>query len=141
MSEKVNMETPMERDTDEINLLDLLIVLLKRKRLILGITFISAFITAIVSLIMPPVYRAETSLLPPQPSSSMALQALSQLAGGAAGIGTEVLGIKHPADLYAGILKSNTVLDRIIDRFKLMELYDKEYRIDARKALLDNIEG
>jgi tyrosine-protein kinase Etk/Wzc len=140
MSEKVNMETPVERDNDEINLLDLLIVLLKRKRLILGITFISALITAIVSLIMPPVYRAETSLLPPQPSSSMALQALSQLAGGAAGIGAEVLGIKTPADLYAGLLKSNTVLDRIIDRFKLMELYDKEYRIDARKALLDNIE-
>jgi tyrosine-protein kinase Etk/Wzc len=140
MSEKVNMETPMERDNDEINLLDLLIVLLKRKRLILGITFISALITAIVSLIMPPVYRAETSLLPPQPSSSMALQALSQLAGGVAGIGAEVLGIKTPADLYAGLLKSNTVLDRIIDRFKLMELYDKEYRIDARKALLDNIE-
>jgi tyrosine-protein kinase Etk/Wzc len=140
MSEKVNMETPVERDNDEINLLDLLIVLLKRKRLILGITFISALITAIVSLIMPPVFRAETSLLPPQPSSSMALQALSQLAGGAAGIGAEVLGIKTPADLYAGLLKSNTVLDRIIDRFKLMELYDKEYRIDARKALLDNIE-
>ena len=140
MSEKVNRETLVERDNDEINLLDLLIVLLKRKRLILGITFISALITAIVSLIMPPVYRAETSLLPPQPSSSMALQALSQLAGGAAGIGAEVLGIKTPADLYAGLLKSNTVLDRIIDRFKLMELYDKEYRIDARKALLDNIE-
>jgi tyrosine-protein kinase Etk/Wzc len=140
MSEKVNMETPVERDNDEINLLDLLIVLLKRKRLILGITFMSALITAIVSLIMPPVYRAETSLLPPQPSSSMALQALSQLAGGAAGIGAEVLGIKTPADLYAGLLKSNTVLDRIIDRFKLMELYDKEYRIDAREALLDNIE-
>jgi tyrosine-protein kinase Etk/Wzc len=140
MSEKVNRETPVERDNDEINLLDLLIVLLKRKRLILGITFISALITAIVSLIMPPVFRAETSLLPPQPSSSMALQALSQLAGGAAGIGAEVLGIKTPADLYAGLLKSNTVLDRIIDRFKLMELYDKEYRIDAREALLDNIE-
>jgi tyrosine-protein kinase Etk/Wzc len=140
MSEKVNMETPVERDNDEINLLDLLIVLLKRKRLILGITFISALITAIVSLIMPPVYRAETSLLPPQPSSSMALQALSQLAGGAAGIGAEVLGIKTPADLYAGLLKSNTVLDRIIDRFKLMELYKCKYRTDARKRLLDNIQ-
>jgi tyrosine-protein kinase Etk/Wzc len=140
MSEKVNRETPVERDNDEINLLDLLIVLLKRKRLILGITFISALITAIVSLIMPPVFRAETSLLPPQPSSSMALQALSQLAGGAAGIGAEVLGIKTPADLYAGLLKSNTVLDRIIDRFKLMELYKCKYRTDARKRLLDNIQ-
>jgi tyrosine-protein kinase Etk/Wzc len=140
MSEKVNRETSVERDKDEINLLDLLIVLLKRKRLILGITFISALITAIVSLIMPPVYRAETSLLPPQPSSSMALQALSQLAGGAAGIGAEVLGIKTPADLYAGLLKSNTVLDRIIDRFKLMELYKCKYRSDARKRLSANIQ-
>jgi len=128
------------RDSDEIDLLDFLVAILKRKNLLILITIGIAIATAIISLIMPPVFRAETSLLPPQPSSSMALQALSQLAGNAAGIGAEVLGIKTPADLYAGLLKSNTVLDRIIDRFKLMELYDKEYRIDAREALLDNIE-
>ncbi len=135
------MEAPKVEHTDEeINLLDIFIVLLKRKKLISGITLGIAIITVIVSLIMPPIYIAETRLLPPQASSSMALQALYQFAGGASGIGAEMLGIKTPADLYGGLLQSNTVLDRIIDRFKLMELYNKEYRIDARKALLDNIE-
>lgn len=30
---------------------------------------------------------------------------------------------------------SNTVLDRIIDRFKLAEIYETKYRVDARKRL------
>ena len=123
---------------DEIDLLDIFMVLLKRRRLILGITFSFAIITAIVSLILPPVYRAETRILPPQSTSSTSLQALSQL-GSAAGLGAEILGIKDPAELYAGLLKSNTVLDRIIDRFNLMEVYKAKYRVDARASLLGNV--
>ncbi len=123
---------------DEINLLDLLIVLLKRKRLIMAVTFGIALVTAIISLLMPPIYRAETRILPPQTSSSSALGMLSALSGevGLAG----AIGIKTPSDLYAGLLKSNTVLDRIIERFKLMELYKQKYLMDTRKSLLDNID-
>jgi len=56
----------IEHTEDEINFLDIFIVLLKRKNLILGITFSIAIITAIISLILPPVYRAETRILPPK---------------------------------------------------------------------------
>lgn len=123
---------------DEINLLDYLIVLLKRKRLILGITLGAAIITAIISLIMPPVYRAETKVFPPQQrSSSLALGMLNQL-GGIPDI-SGALGLKTPGDLYVGILTSRTVADRIIDRFDLLKLYDAEYREDARKQLLEDV--
>lgn len=135
------MEKEKDFATDEINLLDFLIVLLKRKGLIIKTTLGIAIITAIISLIIPPVYRAETRILPPQGSVSSGLGLLSQL-GGETGLSLAggLLGLKTPSDLYAGFLKSNTVLDRIIDRFKLMELYDIEYRVDARKELLDNID-
>ncbi|MFN3740423.1 MAG: GumC family protein [Thermodesulfovibrionales bacterium] len=131
----------MEKDlnTDEINLLDLFVVLLKHKRLIITITTGIALITAIISLILPPIYRAETRILPPQTSSTSALGMLSAL-GGEAGLAGSLLGIKTPSDLYAGLLKSNSVVDRIIERFKLKEIYDKEYLIDTRKELLDNID-
>lgn len=122
------------RDGDEINLLDYLIVLAKRKKLILGITFGAAIITAIISLIMPPIYKAETKMLPPQQSSSMATQFLSQL-GGAAGLVGGTIGIKTTNELYIGLLKSRPVLDSIIDRFDLMKVYKAKLREDARKAI------
>ena len=122
---------------DEINLLDCLIVLLKRKKLIISITSGAALITAIISLIMTPIYRAETRILPPQTgSSSIAVGMLSQMSG-AQGI-TESLGLKTPSDLYIGMLESRTIADRIIDRFNLMELYKAEYREDARKELFED---
>lgn len=130
----------MERlpEEDTINLIDLALVLAKRKWLILGVSLCCAILTAIISLIMPPIYRAETRLLPPQEqSSSLAMQMVSELGGG---IGAGLLGMKTPNKLYAEMLKSNTVLDRIIDRFRLLELYGEEYRLDAREALLDHID-
>jgi tyrosine-protein kinase Etk/Wzc len=140
-SESVTNVSPGSKD--EINLLDYLIILLKHKKLILGVTLGAAIITAIICFIIPPTYEAETAILPPQQqSSSMAGQLLSQMggAGGLTGaVGGALLGVQTPSDLYVGILKSTTVADRIIDRFDLMKLYDADYREDARKELLEDV--
>jgi uncharacterized protein involved in exopolysaccharide biosynthesis len=69
-------------DDDEINLLDYLIVLVKRKKLIVYITLGAMLIAAIYSLIVPSVYKAETKILPPQQSGQgSAAQLLGQLGG------------------------------------------------------------
>jgi uncharacterized protein involved in exopolysaccharide biosynthesis len=125
---------------DEINLLDYLIVLVKRKRLITGITFGAAIITAIISLIMPPIYRAETKILPPEQGSSMAAQLISQF-GGLAGVAGSAVGIKTPDELYIVMLKTRPVIDKIIDRFRLMELYRVRSLEDARKTLSGALEA
>jgi uncharacterized protein involved in exopolysaccharide biosynthesis len=130
-----------QREDDEINLLDYLIVLAKRKRLIIGITLSIAIITAIISLLIPSVYRAETKILPPQQSSSsLTIGMLSQIAG-VPEIAGSALGLKTPGELYIGMLKSRTVADSIIDRFNLMKLYDAKYREDARKELIEDALG
>lgn len=129
------MERQIEPIEDEINLLDLLIVLVKRKGLIIGITLGTALITAIISLTMTPIYKAETKVLPPQQgSSSLASQLLGQL-GGVAGLAGGSLG-KTSNDLYIALLKSRPILDNVIDRLKLMELYKAKNREDARQALI-----
>jgi len=138
------LEERQIQQEDEINLFDYLIVLLKRKRLIIGITLGAAIITAIISLIMPPIYRAETKILPPQQGSSMATQFLSQLGSAAGLVGGAVggaVGIKTPNDLYIGLLKSRLVLDGVIDRFKLMELYKTKSRENARRGLADTLKA
>ncbi len=121
---------------DEINLLDLFIVIAKRKRLILSLTFGVAIITAAISLIMTPIYKAETRILPPQSSGSMASQLLAQMGGG---LDIGGLAGKTSADLYVGMLKSRTVTDKIIDRFDIMKVEKIEFRDDARNFVLKKL--
>jgi len=121
-------------EDDEIGLLDLALVLAKHKALVLGLPFGAAVVAAIVSLLMTPVYTGIARVLPPQQSQSTAAALLGNL-GAVAGIAGGSLGIKNPHDLYAGMLKSRSVADRLIERFKLREAYDADTADDARKAL------
>jgi uncharacterized protein involved in exopolysaccharide biosynthesis len=126
-------------ETDEISLLDLLIVLAKHKRVILGVPFLVAIGAAIVSLLMPNVYTGITRILPPQQSASAASALLNQLGGAFGGLlgaaGGASLGIRNPNDLFVGMLKSRTVADNLISRFELRKLYDEDRLSDARKRL------
>ncbi|MCX8167293.1 MAG: Wzz/FepE/Etk N-terminal domain-containing protein, partial [Candidatus Micrarchaeota archaeon] len=120
---------------DEIDLLDLLLVLAKRKKLILYLTFGCAFLTAIISLIMTPIHKAETKILPPQSSGGgIASQLISQMAGG---LDIGGLAGKTPADLYVGMLKSRTIADRIIDRFDIMNKEKFKSRDSARSFVIE----
>lgn len=127
---------------EEINLLDLLKVLIRRKMLIIGMTLGVTIVTAIITLFMTPVYRAETKILPPQQSGSsgMAGQLLSQLGGAASFIGGAA-GIKTSNDLYIELLKSRPLLDNIINKFKLMDRFNAEFREDARSSLVNMLKA
>lgn len=131
-------ERQIQHDDEEINLVDYLIILAKHKGLIISITLVAAIITLIISLIMLPIYKAETKILPPRQQSSTAAQLLNQFGGiiGSAG-SINISPIKTPNDLYIALLKSRPVLDNIIDRFRLMELYKTKIREDTRVALVD----
>ena len=56
------------------------------------------------------------------------LGALGGLAGAASGL-------KNPTDQYVAFLKTRSVQDALIDRFKLTERYDKKFKQDTRQAL------
>jgi len=120
---------------DEISLLDYLLVLLKRKRLIITVTLGMALLAVAWSLITPKIYRAETKILPPQQQQSSAGQLLNQIVGAAGIPNVGTMGIKTPSELYIALLKSRPVLDPIVDRFNLMSLYRTKSREGARDAL------
>jgi tyrosine-protein kinase Etk/Wzc len=123
------------KNSEEINVSELLAMLAKHKKLIGGITAGSVIVSLVISLLLTPIFRAETRILPPQQgSSSIAMQLLNQM-GGLANLASSAVGIKNQNDMYIGILKSRTVFDKIIDRFGLMKLYEVKYREDARKTL------
>ena len=73
--------------------------------------------------------------MPPQQDSGMASAMLSSLPGGLESLAGGFLGMKSPADLWVGILNSQSVRDAIIERFKLKEFYGEKI-IPAIKAKL-----
>jgi capsular polysaccharide biosynthesis protein len=62
-----NIKNDMNRGKGkEIIFLDYLLPILKRKRMVFGLTLSVVLITACISFLLPPIYRAETKILPPQ---------------------------------------------------------------------------
>jgi len=136
------------KDQDEISLLDVLIVLAERKRLIFGITAGFAIVAIVVSLLLPTRYTATVTLLPPQQNSSLSSQMAAQLGavGGMAALTLAGSGgslLKNPNDMYVAMFKSRTVEDAMIQRFGLMQEYHKRYLSDTRKKFerFANVDG
>ncbi len=122
---------------DEMNLLDYVLMLLKRKRMIVAMTVGITLTTALASLIIPKTYRAESKILVPSQNMSLSGQLLSQLSG-ATGLNLgAAAGIKTTGDLYTALLKSRPVLDAVIQRFKLKG--PKESHDEARRHLLKQL--
>ena len=121
----------------KIGLMDVLIVLAKRKKLLIGLPVLVGIAAVGLSLTMPNIYRAGTTLLPPQQGQSGAAALLSQL-GGASGLVAGAAGIKNPGDIYVGMLKSRTVADRLIARFDLLNAYQAPSLEVARNQLAAN---
>lgn len=127
-------QKPMQQPDDEINLMDLLLVIAKHNRFIVKFTCGAAVLAVAASLLMPNIYTGKTVVMPPQQGASAASALLGQL-GGLAGMAGGALGVKNPSDLYLGMLKSHTVADTLIQRFKLMELYKAKTMTSARASL------
>ena len=123
---------PETKQDDEISLIDLAITLAKHKKLIIGAPLIVAIVVAIYSFFIPPTYTADVQMLPPQQQSSASAM-LSQL-GAFGGMGGAA-GIKNPNDTYVAMLKSRTIQDSMIKRFKLQSVYKTKTPEKTRGAL------
>lgn len=129
---------PTFRDDEGISLLDIAIVLAGNlKLLIIGPLMVGVLALGITYLITP-TFTARTTFLPPQQQQSSAAAALASL-GALAGLVGSAGGVKSPADQYVSLMQSATVQDRLIDQYKLMDVYEAKYRFEARKALRENV--
>jgi tyrosine-protein kinase Etk/Wzc len=130
-------------DPDEVSLLDLLIVIARRKRFILSATLICGLAGLLISLILPKRYTAVATVLPPQKSSSIGSLLSSEL-GGLGGL-AELAGagqgfLKDPNNMYMAMFKSQTVADAMIRRFDLMQEYKSKYLTDGRRKFADRFQ-
>lgn len=120
-----------------MSLFPILIALARRKKLVLGLPLAAMIVAAGISMVLPPVFKASTKLLPPQQAQSGAAALLSQL-GGMAGAVAGSAGLKNPSEMYVSMLKSRTIADTLVQRFDLKKVYDVKLQEGARKELAEN---
>lgn len=107
----------------------------------------------VVAFLLPKRFESTTRIMPPDEGSSGGMGMLAALAGRASGGGesgsgmsvgslpgfgmlaNDLLGVQSTGATLVGILQSDTVRDRIIDRFNLQKVYWDHYKQDARKDL------
>ena len=123
---------------DGIDLLDLALPLVANLKLLIAGPLLAGLAALGVTYLIAPTYTSRTAFLPPQQQQSAAASAIASL-GALSGLAGAAAGIKSPADQYVALLQSTTVADRLIDEFKLMQVYERKFRFEARKDLAANV--
>ena len=130
----------LAEDDDEngMSISELLGVLREHLKLLTIAPLAAGLLALGITTLIAPTFTAVTTFMPPQQSQSSAASALASL-GSLAGLAGGAAGISSPGERYVALMQSVTVSDRIVDQFKLMEVYDEKFRVDARKHLATNV--
>lgn len=135
--EEVNERS--QSSVGELTVLEIALVLARRKRVLIVFPFVVALIAAGMAVSMPNVYTASAKMLPPQQSASAASALLNQL-GSLGGLAGAAATRGSGSDIYIGMLKSRTVADGLIARFDLSSRYKQELMSGTRAALAGRTE-
>lgn len=148
MSDPLATQVPADTDSsitgrtgsaaDRAVLLEYLAVLAQRWRLVLSLPIGAALVAFACTFLIPRTYTARTTLIPPPQQQSAAASALASLSA-LSGLVGNIAGSKTTGDQFVSLMQSVQVQDRIIDRFKLMDVYEVEYREQARRKLGHNV--
>lgn len=140
----VNPPAVPARDTDPLDdepgmaLADMLRALRSRWLLLTLGSLAAGLVSVGVTALIAPTFTASTTFMPPQQAQSAAASALASL-GPLAGLAGGAAGVRNSSDQYVSLMQSVTVTDRIIDHFKLMDVYRKKLRLEARIGLANNV--
>jgi capsule polysaccharide export protein KpsE/RkpR len=99
---------------------------------------------ALVALLTPSRYQSTARLMPPDSQANASIGMLAALTAktgnGMGAVAGDLLGIRGSGALFTGILRSRTVEDRLIERFRLRQVYAARLEEDARAKLAENTE-
>jgi len=108
----------------------------KRRNFIISFVVIFTLIAVIVSFVLPKKYKATAIILPPKDFSTVTPGGgyLSDAVSLTKGVSLPIM--VTPSDVYAQMLKSTTIAERIIDTFNLMEYYHTDNFTDTYEVLM-----
>lgn len=125
----------------------------QRRGFLKRLTIRALLAVTLLAFLLPKHYESATRIMPPDSDSSPGMSMLAALAGrtgntsdagsafsvgsmpGLGMLANDLLGTKSTGAVLIGILKSDTLRDRLIDRFNLQKVYSDRYKEDARRDL------
>ncbi len=117
-------------------------LLWNRRRFFLLAGTLGLMASSLVAFLIPKSYTSTAQLMPPdtQSSSGLAMMAAmaSKVGGGLGSMAGDLLGLKSSGALFVGVLRSQTVEDRLVQEFGLQKVYWKKLATDARTKLDEN---
>jgi len=130
---------PPDYESDEISLLDLFMVLVRRKWLIIGLVFLSGVAAGLISLFMTNAYRSEATIAPRQAEQS-GNKVLSGALGGLGGIVMNEIGLGGggEVDKIEVLLKSRQLAQLVVEKHNLMPLLFEDQWDHQKKAWKEN---
>jgi len=121
---------------DEIDLLEIWDVLMKRKVMIASVFFVTTLISVLYAFLAAPIYRAEVLLAPAQKDNQNKLSAIASEYGGLASLAGINLGSfsSGKTDEYIAVITSRGFISSFIRKENLMPiLFDKQWDEDLKK--------
>lgn len=109
----------------------------QHRRPIGALVLVACLVTAGISLLMAPWYRATGSLLPPAEEESGF--GLARLLKGASVPGIKIPTQATPGDVFIAVLESRRINDEMVRRYDLQRKYKKKFREDAIKELMRHV--
>lgn len=125
---------------EEVSLVRKLLIFWEGRKIIIYVTLVFAVLSVAYALHVPPIYKAECYFLPP----NYYMNKLGVFANGMnqndlTGSVSDASGFPNTVtigQMLLGVMKRNAVLDIIIDKFSLMEVYEQASRVKMRDMLL-----
>ena len=130
---------PFEDKEEELSLVDVFDILWRRKFLIIFLTLIFAAGSLLYAFTRPFIYKSECRIMPPSSNAGRIAGLSAQLGGLADFVGLG--GISTTGQTLIGILKGDSVVDAVINKFNLMEELSMDIRLHARAAVVNNLEA
>lgn len=110
--------------------------LYRRRRFIVRATLFAAVVSVVIALLLPRWYAAEARVLQPEGGGLGGLMGMVNRATG--GLGS-LLGGGGGYERYLTLLTSRSMMEDVIERFNLVEVYDVNMRKGERVALYKTI--
>jgi tyrosine-protein kinase Etk/Wzc len=128
---------------NEINLLDYWRVVRKRGRMIISLVVVAVLVAGCYNYFFAvKIYESKASILPPRESATGGGLASALAASGVASLLGNLMTTSGggTAQTFTAILKSRSMVEDLVARFKLKEYYEVEYTIQAVEALQGSTE-
>jgi len=118
-------------EESKIDYFEWLIAIGEYKIIIIITAFIFSIASVIYCLVVTPTYTAKTVIMPNNSQQNLVTSAMSMI-GTVANIGGVV---KTQDDYYISLLQSDNLLNGVIQKLELQEIYKTDKLIDARQRL------